>query len=506
MGSSRPQTFNSHMKNITQLRVPDTLVLILGIMVCAWLLTAFVSVGSFETKTVSFQHNQQVTTKTILDASSFRYAIDENGEKQTQMASLFDNQSTGMLNAVFDGLTRGDRNGGAVGIIAFLLIIGGAFGIIMRPASIHKSMLRLLSLTRGNSVVAIPLFCFVFSLGGAVFGMGEEAIAFALLLTPIFKSQGYNGIVAILCTYVSTQIGFATSWMNPFNVAIAQGLAEVPVLSGAPFRFAMWCVFTICLMVFSTRYALTVRDKNALTSMVTNHGVEEKAGVGSALSLGDKFILLNLVAGIVWVIWGVTSRGYYIPEIASQFFTIGLTSALITLVFKLDSLTLDDMAKAFQNGASELLPAALIVGFAQGILLILGGADATKATALNTILYGISQSIAGLPEVLSAFCMLLFQSVFNFFVTSGSGQAALTMPLLAPIADLVDVTRQTAVLTFQLGDGLTNIIVPTSASLMGCLGAAKVAWSDWAAFVWKFLLFNMAVATFFVAVAVLTGY
>jgi len=487
------------MKRLSFTRVPDTLVLILAIMCIAWVATAFVSVGSFETKTISYEYKDKTVSKNVLDADTFRYDLDETGEPKTQMASLFDGQSTGLLNAAFDGLTRGDRDGGAVGIIAFLLIIGGAFGIIMKPASIHRSMVRLLEKTKGNDLLAIPLFCFIFSLGGAVFGMGEEAIAFAMLLTPILKSQGYNAIVAVMCTYVSTQIGFATSWMNPFNVAVAQGLAEVPLLSGSGFRIVMWCVFTLALIVFTTRYAKSIRVKP--DAVTTEINLETQA-----LSLGDKLILLNLFIGLVWVIWGVTTKGYYIAEIASQFFTIGLTSAIITLIFKVDQLKVDDLAKAFQKGAADLLPAALIVGFAQGILLLLGGVDATEPTALNTILYSLSQSLEGLPEMVSAFGMLMFQAVFNFFVTSGSGQAALTMPLLAPIADLVDVSRQTAVLSFQLGDGLTNIIVPTSASLMGSLGAAKVSWSEWAGFVWKFLLFNLMVAAVFVAVAVVIGF
>jgi uncharacterized ion transporter superfamily protein YfcC len=416
------------------------------------------------------------------------------------MAELFaDPGEVGFLNSVFNGLTNGSRSGGAIGIIAFLLIIGGSFGMIMLPSSIHKSMLRLIVITKGHDLLTIPILCLIFSLGGAVFGMGEEAIAFALLLTPILVLQGYNPITAVLCTYISTQVGFASSCMNPFNVAIAQGLADVPLLSGAGFRFVMWIAFTATLMIFTTLYAKRIKKPGQSVDI-------KELAQQSVMSLGDRLVIANLFLGIAWVIWGVSARGYYIAEIASQFFTIGLTSAIISLVFRLDNVSVDQLAKSFQKGAADLMPVVLIVGFSQGILIVLGGADPTTPSALNSILHHASQSISDLPSIISAFFMLTFQSIFNFFVTSGSGQAALTMPLLAPMADLVGVTRQTAVLTFQLGDGLTNMIVPTSAALMGSLGVAGVKWNDWAAFIWKFLLFNFILAMIFVAVAVLIGF
>lgn len=489
------------MKMLKNFEIPHTLILILILMSFAWLISAVVPQGSFQTKSISYQFLDKEVTKTILDSESFQYSLDEQGNQRTQLVQLFSGDGkAGFLNSVFDGLTQGDRNGGAVGVIAFLLLIGGSFGLILAPSSINKSMMRLLSFTKGKDLLTIPLFCLIFSLGGAVFGMGEEAIAFAMLLAPILISQGYNAITAVLCTYVSTQVGFATSWMNPFNVAVAQGLADVPLLSGAGFRFVMWCVFTLVLMVFSTRYASSIKVPK------TAEQTKEAESLANHLETGDKLILANLFIGIIWVIWGVSAKGYYIAEIATQFLAIGLSSALITRLFKVDRLSLNQLANSFQKGASGLVPVALIVGFAQAILIILGGAEPTAPSALNTILHSTANSLEGFSQTTSAIVMLLFQSVFNLFVTSGSGQAALTMPLLAPMADLVAVSRQTAVLAFQLGDGLTNIIVPTSASLLGCLGVTGISWNEWAKFIWKFLAFNMLLATIFVVVAVAIGF
>jgi len=483
--------------NLTR-KMPETLVLIFWLALLVWLMTWLIPQGSFESQVIEYQSGDKTTSREVLDGDSFSYVVDEAGEPQVEGLPVFgDPGHHGFLNAAFDGLTRGSRDGGAVAVIAFLLIIGGAFGIIMAPQSMNKSLVRLLAVFGDKGILVIPILCLVFSLGGAVFGMSEEAIAFALILAPIFKAQGFSAITVVLTTYGATQIGFATSWMNPFNVAIAQGLAGVPVLSGAGFRFTMWCVFTVLLCAFATWYAHKNRD-------------HKKAEVfdfeADDMSWGDRLIMLNLLFGMIWVIWGVSTQGYYIAEIATQFFTIGLTSALITLLFKLDQLTANQLAVKFQKGAAELLPAALIVGFAQGLIVILGGASPTEPTVLNTVLHHTGEAIGGFGQSTAALLMFSFQSCFNFFVASGSGQAALTMPLMAPLSDLVEVTRQTAVLAFQLGDGLTNLIVPTSASLMGCLGVAKVSWSEWAGFVWKFLLFNMLLAGLFLVLAVSTGF
>lgn len=221
-------------------------------------------------------------------------------------------------------------------------------------------------------------------------------------------------------------------------------------------------------------------------------------------TLGHKLVLLTIAACMVWTIWVVVTQGYYIPEIASQFFVMGLVSGIIGVAFHLNDMSLNDVAAAFEKGAADLLGAAMCVGMAQGIIIVLGGTSATDGTALNTILHSISQAMQGFPPVISAWLMYIFQAVFNFFVVSGSGQAALTMPIMAPLADLVGVERQVACVAFQLGDAFTNVIVPTSGVLLGALAAAKLEWGQWAKFQIKFqaLLFIMSSATVILAVLV----
>ena len=365
--------------------------------------------------------------------------------------------------------------------------------------------------TSGAELLLIPVMFVLFSLGGAVFGMGEEAIAFAMILVPLCIGLGYDAVTGVLITHTATQVGFATSWMNPFSVAIAQGIAGIPVLSGTPFRIAMWAFFTLLGTAFAMLYAARVK-KDPTRSAVYDpddkfrHEFQDVATVDVRFELGHKLVLLTILATIVWVIWGVVWRQYYIPEIATQFFVMGLIAGIIGVAFKLKNMTVDDIAVSFRSGAADLLYAALIVGMAKGIVLVLGGDDPTAPTVLNTVLHAAGQAIGDLPAMFSAWFMYLFQSVFNFFVVSGSGQAALTMPLMAPLADIAGVTRQVAVLAFQLGDGFTNIIVPTSGALLGTLGVAHIDWAPWARFISKFMLMLFVVGSLFVFVAVWVGY
>lgn len=492
-------------------KVPHTFVIVFGVVVLAAILTYLVPVGQFETNEVTYSQGGEESTRTVLIPDSFSMVTDDDGNEVREGTKLFESGGeAGFLNYVFEGLVSGDKWGSAVGVVAFILIIGGAFGIILKTQAIEQGILSVINKTKGREILIIPVLFFLFSLGGAVFGMGEEAIAFAIILVPLMVALGYDAITGVMITYVATQVGFATSWMNPFSVAIAQGVSDVPVLSGAPFRIIMWAVFTLAGIIFTWRYAASIKKNPAKSlSYETDSYFRKQSEIQdlqSKFTLGHSLVVLTLITGLGWIIWGVIENAYYIPEIASQFFTIGLVSGLIAVVFKLNNMTVDDIAEGFIEGAKDLLPAALIVGMAKGIVIILGGDSPDSPSVLNTMLYGAGQVIGDYPEVLSAWFMYAFQSIFNFFVVSGSGQAALTMPLMAPLADIAGVTRQTAVLAFQLGDGLTNIIVPTSAALLGTLGAARIEWGTWARFILKFMLLLVAMATVFMIIATLINF
>ena len=501
------------MEKKKKFQMPHTYIIIFGVILFAAILTMFIPLGKYETKEITYTMNGEEKTRTVLDPDSFEYVLDENGNRVTKVAPIFGTEDfggQGILNYVFEGLTTGNKNGTAVGIIAFILVVGGSFGIVLRTGAVESGIMRVISMTNGKEIFLVPILTVLFSLGGVVFGMGEEAIPFVMILVPMFIAMGYDAVVGIMCSYVATQIGFGTSWQNPFGLAVAQGIAGIPVMSGAWFRITLWIIFTALTCVFTMRYAAKVK-KNPKLSVAYESDQEyredfEKNGKADIpFTFGHKLVLLTILICMIWTIWGVVTQGYYIPEIASQFFVMGLVSGIIGLIFHLNGMQINDIPRAFDHGAADLLGAAMCVGMAQGIIIILGGTSATDGTVLNTILYTISNGMKNFPPVISAWLMYVFQSVFNFFVVSGSGQAALTMPIMAPLADLVGVERQVAVLAYQLGDAFTNFIVPTSGCLLGALAAAKLEWGQWAKFQIKFQGFLFVFASIAVVVAMMIG-
>jgi uncharacterized ion transporter superfamily protein YfcC len=416
----------------------------------------------------------------------------------------------GFLNFVFEGLVSGDKYGSAVGIAALILVVGGAFGIIMKTGAIDAGIFAFISKTRGLERLALPLLFFAFSFGGATFGMAEEVIPFSMVMVPFVIALGYDSIVAVTVTYVASQIGNATSWMSPFSVAVAQGIAGIPVLSGATFRIIMWVVITGLAAAYLMVYAERIR-KNPTKSLTYKSDayfrdhIQKTSDENKPFLLGHKLILLEMLAVLIWIVWGVTQKGYYIPEIASQFFVMGLAAGLIAVLFKLENMGLNDVASAFQSGAADLAGTAIVVGMAKGILLVLGGSDANMPSALNTILHSIGGLLNGVPSFIGAWFMYIFQSLFNLVVTSNSGQAALTMPIMAPLADLVGVSRQIAVLAYQLGSGFMDAFTPVSASLIGVLGVARIEWAKWAKFQIKMQGFLFILGTIFIFIAVAIG-
>jgi len=435
------------------------------------------------------------------------YDTSQKLHKVAKVWGTDDYDGFGFMNYIFEGLVTGDRYGSAVGIVALILVVGGSFGIIMRTGAIDSGIYAFIRKTKGLERLALPLLFFLFSLGGATFGMSEEVIPFAMIMVPFVIALGYDSIVAVTVTFVASQVGNAASWMSPFSVAIAQGIAGVPVLSGAGFRLTMWVIITALAAGYMMVYAERIRKRPELSVMYEADGyfrdrIEQTTEEEKHFGLGDKLILLEMLAVLIWIIWGVTVKAYYLPEIASQFFVMGFVAGIIAIVFKLNGMTINVMASSFQKGVADLAGTAIVVGMAKGILLVLGGADASIVSSLNTMLHSIGNALNGVPSVVAAWCMYVFQSLFNLIVTSNSGQAALTMPIMAPLADIVGVSRQVAVLAYQLGAGFVDAFTPVSASLIGVLGVARIDWIKWAKFQIKMQAFFFVIGSIVVIIAV----
>lgn len=464
--------------DLQQTKGPHTLVLLFALIAVLALAMPFLPNGVFE-------------TGVPISLDSFRYV---NGGASLRLFAS--GNDVGFLNFLFHGLTSGSATSAAIGVIALLFLVGGAFAIVNGTGAVDRGLVRLIHATGGHPALLLGSLFVAFSLGGAIFGMGEETIAFLALLLPLVDRLGLPRESAVMSTYMASQIGFGTSWMNPFSVAVAQSIAHVPLLSGAPFRIVVWTTFTLVGAIFTVRYALSLRR-------VVAHGANAPDAAHQRLNWADRCILLAVTATVAWIVWGVTARSYYLPEIAAQFFTLGLVCGLIAWAD--GRMGPNRIAELFTEGARQLLPVALVIAAAKGMLWLLGGTDPHAPSVLNSLLYSLATTMERWPPLLAAEGMFLLQSIFNFFVTSGSAQAAITMPLMSGLGDLLGVTRQVAVLAFQLGDGISNLIVPTSAVLMGVIGVAGLNWTQWVRIIWRFVLLLFGLGATFIAIAIIVG-
>lgn len=382
----------------------------------------------------------------------------------------------------------------------------------------------------GVEPLILTLIWLMFSIFGAVFGMSEETIAFIIVLVPLAISMGYDSITGVASVFVAAGIGFAGAILNPFTIGIAQGISGLPLFSGLEYRLICWIILNAVSLAFFLRYAAKVR-KNPTTSPVyeqdaywreqhlqaegkITHYTPKAAWVvfgvtglsllafswqypATRLTIGNMasvslpvipvltalyvltgvftlvksvhfFLLHMLLFTVFFLIAGVMGYGWYIMEIAALFFAMGVLAGLAL------QKSPNELVRLFLEGVKDILPAALIVGLAGGIIVIL-----EEGQVIDTILYRLSESMKGLGKVTTIGFMYLIQTCINLVMVSGSAKAALTMPIFAPFSDLIGLSRQATVMAYQFGDGFTNMITPASAVLMGVLGVARIPYEKW---------------------------
>ena len=451
----------------TAFKVPHTLVIIFSLILAASLITYIVPGGKFDRIEKQVQMGESMSTREIVVPGSFKPAP-ANPQNPWMM-----------LGAIMKGM----RHHSAVDIIFFILLIGGAFGIITETKAVEASLSGLVRILGKNDKAIIPVIMLVFSLGGATFGMCEETIPFVAMAVPLALKLGYDSITGVAMVYLGAMIGFATAFLNPFTVGIAQGIAEVKPFSGLGLRFVLWLLFTSVTIVWVMRYAAKIKaspEESPVFDLDEKRREEVlEATETEKLTRSRIAVLIIIAAGFAMIIYGAIKLGWYIDEMATMFIAIGLLSGLVV------RMPPSQIATSFVAGSSDICGAAIMVGFARAVLILLedGG-------IMDTILFNVSGFVGNFPAMISVQLMYLFQTLTNFFVPSGSGQAALTMPIMAPLADILGISRQTAVLAYQFGDGFTNVIIPTSAVTIAALGMGHVPWERWARWVAPLIAFH----------------
>lgn len=379
----------------------------------------------------------------------------------------------------------------------------------------------------------------LFSIFGAVFGMSEETIAFCLVLVPMAISMGYDSITGVCMVFVAAGLGFAGAILNPFTIGIAQGLAGIPLFSGIEYRIFCWFVINIIGFTWILRYAAKVkknpklspvyeedqywRDLHSNTSLNVTYYTPKAAWVSfvlltaaqivfafyyplTTLRIGNSvvegiplmpvltvaFIFTSIIAlkkivhlyilnllffTIFYLITGVMGYGWYIMEIATLFFVLGLAAGIA------NNRTPNELVKLFLDGCKDIMSAALVVGLAGGIIVIL-----QDGKIIDTILFNLAKGMEGLGQVATVGMMYVIQTLINLVIPSGSAKAALTMPIMAPFSELIGLSKQATVMAFQFGDGFTNLLTPTSGVLIAVLGVSRIPYDKWFSWAWKFIL------------------
>ena len=507
-------------------KIPHTYVIVFFIIVLSSVMTWFIPGGEFERETVVVNGME----RSVINSSSFRY-VDNEPQTWQIFSALFDGFVDKADIIVFILIIGGafwimnESKAIDVGIMSFLRVTRRfeKIGVIRKI---------------GVDNIILVLIMLIFSIFGATFGMSEETIAFIIIFVPLAISMGYDSIVGVSLCFVAAGLGFAGALLNPFTIGIAQGLSDLPLFSGIEYRMVAWLVINLVGFAFILHYAQKVKKnpkaspvyeedkywrekgnkeveniqyytpKSAWVSFIillaimvfysfTHTMTELKVGNSSAivpiipvlaglfaissiftLRKSVHFFVLNLlIFTIFYLIVGVMGFGWYVMEIATLFFVMGIFSGIAM------NNSPNKITNLFIEGVKDITSAALVVGLAGGIIIVL-----TNGKIIDTLLYSISQSMDDFGKLASVSVMYFIQTVINVFIPSGSAKAALTMPMMSQFSDLIGVSRQATVVAFQFGDGFTNMITPTSGVLIGVLGVAKIPYDKWVKWITPFMI------------------
>ena len=469
------QSQEKEVKQKKKFSMPNTLVIMAVVIALVAVATYLIPGGAYD-RVLNDQGREVVVSGTYKAIAS-------------QPQSLFD-----VLQSPIEGIVQGGE------IIAFLFIVGGAFSIVSRTKAIDLGILKIVNVFKGKEILVLPILMFMFSIGGATFGMSEEAIAFVAVLMPLVLALGYDSIVAVAITYLACNLGFSAAMLNPFTVGIAQSIAGIQLYSGVEFRTLVWFVSTLVGCGFVMFYAMKIKKNPELSPMFEHDQVKREKlksteSEHTEFTLRHKIIIAALFTSIALVVYGVLKLEFWIPQIAAVFLGLGIISGLV------GKLAPNERAEAFTDGAKDMIGAAIMIGLAKSVMII-----AQNANIIDTILFNLANVVGQLPSLIASYIMFVIQMFINFFVSSGSGQAALTMPILAPLGDLVGISRQLSVLIYQLGDGFSNAMFPTSGVLIACLGMAGVPYGKWLKWILPLQAILFMTAIVFITIASLIGW
>lgn len=452
--------------------MPSTLTIIFSLIVLMAVLTWIVPSGSFE--------RQDIEGRSVVVAGTY--------EKVESNPQGFSDVFAAPINGFID----------AAEVVGFVLIVGGAFGVVNKTGAIEAVIAHTVNKMKKFQFLIIPVSMILFGLGGTTFGMSEETLPFYMIFIPIMTSMGYDSLTAVATVFIGAGAGFAASTTNPFSVGIAQALSGIAPGSGIEYRVIMFIIFVAISMGFVMMYANKVK-KDPTKSLVQHISVNQEAIDNNdtnikAFTIREAMVITVFVLGMSTMVYGVLKQGWYISEIAMVFTTIGILSGIAS------GLKQDEIVNSFISGSKDLISAGLCIAFARGIVIV-----AQNGYIIDTILNSAANVLNGLPKAMFINLTFLIEGLIAFLIPSASGLASLTIPVLAPLGDLVDVSRQVIVTAYQFGIGITNLITPTSGVLMGALGLANIPWSKWVRFVMPLMIILIITTMAFLTIGLYMG-
>ncbi len=454
-----------------KIHVPHTFIILLFLILVIGILTNFIPAGEYDR---SFD---EATGRQLVDPTSF-HEVEKN---PMTIVDFFDSAVDGFVDAGY--------------VVALTFAVGGGFFVLEKAGIITAAISSLARKMKNHGILIIPILMIAFALCDCFVGMCELTMVYVPIILPLMLAMGFDSMTAAATALIGSQVGFTLALANPFTTIIGQKIAGLPLMSGWGFRLIMMCCFLAVTIFYVCRYATKVKKNPTSSTMYeidlkTRETVDDSKLETATLNIRQKIAGIVAILIFVVMVYGVISWGWDMPQIGGCFVAIGILGGIIS------GLSGDDICAAFIEGSTNVLEGALIIGVSRGLAVVMANAHIT-----DTIVHALSVVLQNVPSALSAVGMVVAQTIIEFFISSGSGQAVATMPIMAPLADLIGLTRQTAVMACQFGDGLTNILYPVSGYFIATIGLAKVPYEKWVKFFMPLLCIEWVMTIIFMIIA-----
>ncbi len=457
-----------------KLTIPHTYTIIFMLIVLMAVLTWIVPSGKFDTT--------EVNGRTVVISGTYK-TVPENPQG---VSDIFVAPILGFIESAE--------------IIGFVLLIGGAFAIVNKTGAIQAGIASVIKKLNGRDMLIIPISMVLFGLAGSVLGMAEELIPFYMIFVPMMCSLGYDAITGMAIIFLGSEVGFMASTTNPFTVGIAQALAHVAPGSGLEYRAVIFVVFIVISSVFVMRHANKVKNNPKASLVYELHNENSQdfsqgfSSVGS-LDLKKSLVLVIFGCGIGMIVWGILVKEWGIVDIAMVFTAIGVLGGIA------GGIKQEDICDTFVEGMNDVVSAAFVIGLARGIVIV-----AQNGNIIDTLLNSAAVVLQGLPKAVFINLTMMFEAFMGFLIPSGSGLASLTIPIVAPLSDLVGVSTQLVITAYHLGKGIISLVMPTSGVLLAALTIAKVPYSKWLKFVMPLFIILTIGIMVFLTIGLYIGY